>query len=167
MHKQYLDISRLIQINEKAFVYPGFLDKDFCDQLINSINKDSYVIKERDFIRFYEDSDVPFKIRYQILSLITGNLFCKDLTFVRTDINGWWETHKDVYSYYGDSVKKYGGVIYLNDDYIGGAIEYPEYHTSYKPSAGDLVLHTSDVLHGVSKVEGTERYAITFVLEIE
>jgi hypothetical protein len=42
----------------------------------------------------------------------------------------------------------YGLVIYYNDDYVGGEIEYPELNITIKPKAGSVLLHGGEVLHG-------------------
>jgi hypothetical protein len=64
---------------------------------------------------------------------------------------------KDVYYYI-----RYGIVIYYNDNYIGGEIEYPELGVIHKPKARSLVMHGGNILHGPRKVEGnTPRYFST------
>lgn len=47
---------------------------------------------------------------------------------------------------------RYGIVIYYNDSYIGGEIEYPEFGILHKPKAGSLVIHGGNVLHGTKPV---------------
>jgi hypothetical protein len=57
-----------------------------------------------------------------------------------------------------------GSVAYLNDNFTGGHIVYPDLNFEYKPEAGSLVLHRGTVMHGVSKlIEGT-RYMLTCFL---
>jgi hypothetical protein len=48
---------------------------------------------------------------------------------------------------------RFGAVVYFNDDYEGGDIEYPEYDYVYKPKAGDLVLHKATNVHAVLRVK--------------
>ena len=63
---------------------------------------------------------------------------------------------------------KYGGVIYLNDDYEGGEIAYYENIDSenvvfsYKPNSGDMVVHLASKPHGVVPVTKGTRYMLTF-----
>ncbi len=40
--------------------------------------------------------------------------------------------------------------VYLNDDYEGGKIEFPDYNISIKPPAGSAIVFPSDTLHAVS-----------------
>lgn len=56
---------------------------------------------------------------------------------------------------------KYGVVLYYNDNYLGGEIEYPEIQVSYKPKAGSLLIHRGEYLHKVNPVKGSTRYMST------
>ncbi len=40
-------------------------------------------------------------------------------------------------------------LIYLNDDYVGGEISFPEYEISIKPEARELIIFPSHFLHEV------------------
>ena len=53
-------------------------------------------------------------------------------------------------------------VLYLNDEYTGGEIEFEHYGISYKPKRGDLILFGSDFpsKHRVKPVEQGIRYAV-------
>jgi len=56
----------------------------------------------------------------------------------------------------------YGLIIYLNDDYEGGEIYYPDVNIKIKPKAGSIVIHDAGILHGVKPVVGTKiRYVLT------
>ena len=49
-------------------------------------------------------------------------------------------------------------LIYLNEDYVGGEIYFPDYNISVKPNIGDLICFpdTPDFVHGVRPIiEGT------------
>lgn len=60
-----------------------------------------------------------------------------------------------------DAENIFGIVLYLNDDYEGGAIDYKDLGISYKPKAGDLVVHYAGLLHGVKEVTYGTRYIFT------
>lgn len=53
----------------------------------------------------------------------------------------------------------WGTILYINDDYSGGEIYYPELNIEYKPQAGDLLIHAAHVVHGVRKVTKGIRFA--------
>lgn len=61
----------------------------------------------------------------------------------------------------------WGTVIYLNNDYVGGELYYPEYDHYYKPKRKDLVMHAGDIVHGVTEVTSGTRYAVTITLRIK
>jgi hypothetical protein len=51
-------------------------------------------------------------------------------------------------------------LLYINDDYLGGEIYFPELDISIKPEAGDLVCFPDnpDFIHGVKEITGFVRY---------
>jgi len=57
----------------------------------------------------------------------------------------------------------HGIVLYLNDDYEGGELYYPDLKLAIKPEAGSLVIHpgTVEYAHGVAPVTSGMRYATT------
>lgn len=59
--------------------------------------------------------------------------------------------------------RDFGGVIYLNSDFEGGKIYYPNLGIEVTPRPGMLVLHPAGLkyTHGVSKVTRGKRYTIT------
>lgn len=62
----------------------------------------------------------------------------------------------------GFAHRKFGAIIYLNDDYSGGHTYYPKYEYDIKPQVGKLAIHPGDSehLHGVTKIEDGMRYTI-------
>lgn len=59
---------------------------------------------------------------------------------------------------------RYGIIIYYNDDYDGGALNYPNLGIVHKPKARSLMIHGGHILHGTTKVIGPNRYfSTTFV----
>ena len=64
------------------------------------------------------------------------------------------QAHRDYWIKDLDYYIRYGIVIYYNDDYLGGEIEYPELGIIHKPKARSLVLHGGNILHGPRQVRG-------------
>jgi hypothetical protein len=60
---------------------------------------------------------------------------------------------------------RYGIVLYYNDNYDGGAVNYPEVGIVHKPKARSLLIHGGRILHGTTKVLSSDvRYfSTTFV----
>lgn len=53
-------------------------------------------------------------------------------------------------------------LIYLNDNYEGGEIYFPDYGISFKPKPGDLLCFPDnpDFVHGVNPLSGSIRYTV-------
>lgn len=69
-----------------------------------------------------------------------------------------------------DSNVIYTSVIYFNDDYNGGELDFPKQGVTFKPSAGSLVIFNSDpeFVHGVKEIElGPNRYAATCFVRVK
>ena len=60
----------------------------------------------------------------------------------------------------------WGCVVYLNDNYEGGEIYYPDYNYSYKPKPGSMVLHEGNTRHGVKKVLSGDRFCMASLVTI-
>lgn len=63
--------------------------------------------------------------------------------------------------------KHYSSLVYLNDDYDGGELYFPDHNFSIKPEAGTLICLKGDEhsLHGVKKVESGIRYTVSLFWE--
>lgn len=60
----------------------------------------------------------------------------------------------------------YSSVLYLNDDYEGGELYFPNFNWSIKPQKGDyIVFETKDVLHGIKKVYNGKRCTLPMWFE--
>ena len=59
---------------------------------------------------------------------------------------------------------KYGVIVYLNDNYMGGELVYTNLGIEFKPKAGPIVMHAAndDCVHAVKKVISGTRYMMTF-----
>jgi hypothetical protein len=63
------------------------------------------------------------------------------------------------------SYLKYAVVIYLNDEYTGGSIYFPNIDEEYFPKKGDAVVFPSNdekYLHGVKEILSGNRYTLAY-----
>lgn len=60
-----------------------------------------------------------------------------------------------------DKTIVFGVAIYLNDDFTGGEINYPNLNLSIKPKKASIVIHDASLLHKVLPVGVGNRYSIT------
>jgi predicted 2-oxoglutarate/Fe(II)-dependent dioxygenase YbiX len=60
------------------------------------------------------------------------------------------------------SFRTWSGIYYINDDYEGGEIYFPELDWNFKPKADTLLMFpsTSRYIHGVNKVTKGTRYTV-------
>lgn len=63
-----------------------------------------------------------------------------------------------------EKIITHGFVVYINDDYDGGEIFYPNKNISIKPIARSLVMHpgNKEYEHGVNEVRGSTRYSLSW-----
>ena len=52
----------------------------------------------------------------------------------------------------------HSSVIYLNDEYEGGYIAFPDYNEQYRPRRGDLIIFEADIFHEVTEITDGKRY---------
>ena len=150
------------KINEEAFVYKGFIDEDHADKLKNMAQKSPF--KVREIHPIHEIGPVEDKhINEKISGILNPGNHCPGLSLVNTPRGLSWADHTDLDGY-DNSVegnKIFGGIIYL-EDFDGGEICYKDYNTEYHPEKGDMVLHSSSVVHSVNEVKSDSRYTINF-----
>jgi predicted 2-oxoglutarate/Fe(II)-dependent dioxygenase YbiX len=56
-------------------------------------------------------------------------------------------------------------ILYLNDEYEGGKLIFPDIGVTYQPAKGDVVLFLSEYFHAVSTVTSGHRYCVIFFAE--
>lgn len=180
------------EIYDNIFLYEDFLDDTEMSLLLKlardaeesdwqevyikegeELDKDSDRYKE--YIRFKNnwnkttlvpnDLTIFDSIRDKIINIIDPKLnITKELYRIKR-----LPQHRSIDVHY-DSVMdfslKSGVVLYLNDDFEGGEIFYPEFNFSYKPKANSLIIHPAGQLyrHGVNEVIGNTRYSLAFFL---
>jgi hypothetical protein len=161
------------KIHEGIVEIPNFLSKDCCQEIIN------YVVSFPEELWLKKDSenwdgrilsdfqDVKFNLLRRNVGDKIQNLFDSYYQIVNNyttiqrilpNTNGLSE-HRDNIN---DPDVKYGLVLYYNEDYTGGEIEYSEIGISYKPREGSLIIHRGEYLHKVNPVVSGIRYMSTF-----
>ena len=169
--------------------------------LINSLTESSWYsvqTKETDFfwgkqftreVRANKD-DILIRLTDRVMNLVQGRFFDNNQVdgeivkgFIDIGIHRYFKgdyigAHRDNHEYSLDTVR-FGICIYYNDDYEGGELFYPELDITYKPKAGDLVIHGGNILHQSLPVtndsiryistcfaKGTSEYPITLNQEV-
>jgi hypothetical protein len=60
---------------------------------------------------------------------------------------------------------EFSALVYINDDYIGGEINFPEIDLSIKPKAGSLIVWPGYFKHSVSLVVSGTRFTLPMFLK--
>jgi hypothetical protein len=98
---------------------------------------------ERDYFDSYNFS-TSWHDGYSILKYSTGQKFTNHI-----------DDHKDY-------IRRVSTIYYMNDDYVGGEINFPRFNISYKPKANELLIFPSNYIynHSVSSVTKGTRYSV-------
>lgn len=89
------------------------------------------------------------------------------------DVGGYAIPHSDNSDFDGIpnayEKNKYVSILYLNEDYAGGELYFPNHDISIKPKAGGLYVFPGgfENLHGVKEVESGSRYTIVIFWDHE
>lgn len=95
-----------------------------------------------------------------------NNGFIPELYTVKAVLALWEEgayAGRHIDSHQGYEFIQFSSVLYLNDDYAGGEICFPNQDFVYKPKAGDIVTFPSggtEYSHYVKKITDGKRYTV-------
>jgi len=93
----------------------------------------------------------------------------EDPRLLRYEPGGRYDAHADSDNFHGDRQawckdhdRDVSLLLYLNDDFEGGRLNFTRFNYRYSPKAGDLVFFPSDVryLHAAETLELGIRYAV-------
>jgi hypothetical protein len=81
-------------------------------------------------------------------------LWMRRLELVKWSYNKTLDPHRDGHKNIPDEpLFSLSTLVYLNEDYIGGEIAFPEYGLSIKPKARELIIFPSFFLHEVKETQ--------------
>ena len=170
------------KVYNNIYEIENFITDDECQSILNIISD----LNEKDWFREDEDYSSPdfwigktmffnnpyplfiedinkrivnlFSSFNRISSISAINRYSKDQAMAQ---------HRDNHNKDGDEYSAFGIVLYYNDNYLGGSIEYPELNIQIKPKAKSLIIHGGDILHGTSPIEndGIRYFSTAFIKE--
>jgi Rps23 Pro-64 3,4-dihydroxylase Tpa1-like proline 4-hydroxylase len=143
----------------------NFLTEDEVNSLLLSVGSNDFTESHpgnivKDLVP--ESSVVVPAIANRLMSCFSNADSNTRITNIRRLKDGeFMSAHKD--GGYPDSEKTivFGVAIYLNDDFTGGEINYPDLNISIKPKRSSVVIHDAKLLHEVLPVKSGSRYSIT------
>ena len=144
-------------------IIKNFLTEEECNALlIEAETSDNWKPQNPNteiFILKSNNHKILIDVHKRISALFDSNLHTQILRMIhKTDSNSFWECHSDDS---GGSDIKYGVVLYLNDNFEGGELYYPNLGVMIKPEKGMLVYHSGNEDHEVLKVTSGNRYTLT------
>jgi Rps23 Pro-64 3,4-dihydroxylase Tpa1-like proline 4-hydroxylase len=81
-----------------------------------------------------------------------------DWEILKYDSGDFFKTHMDDCAAHSRTVS---AIVYFNEDYEGGEIEFPNFDVFYKPKSGDVLVFPSafTYIHNVREITSGTRYA--------
>lgn len=107
------------------------------------------------------NAEVTQYLQNSIYKLLPGNYTIRGFENInRTIPGGSMFLHNDDERELGI---EYGFTYYINDDFLGGELFYPNKRVSYKPIKNSMVIHigTSEYSHSVLEVFNQNRFTVT------
>ena len=172
----------MLQLADQIEVFQNTIDVDYIIDLIEKTNINSYPfesVKRRPHLTMEmpivfdkQDSFESAEIRSFFISLAFPKMTdyikrhnlknmssIKDVVTVSKLSNNMpMDVHVDTKA----GVENFLITLYINEDYGGGEIFFPDHNIFYKPKAGDLVMYPGKFKHGVMPSSGSPRYSIAY-----
>ncbi len=113
---------------------------------------------------FFEDLREQFRLHVE--SVFDVELRPNTSHAQKWDVGGFANPHSDNSDNDGNpnafEINKYVAILYLNNDYDGGELYFPDHNIEFKPSARSLVIFPGGVenIHGVKEITSGVRYTM-------
>lgn len=111
-------------------------------------------------------SDIKDKFQEAVTIVFDREVRANTSHAQKWDVGGFASVHSDNSDNDGEpnafEINKYVAILYLNDDYEGGNLYFPQHDISFKPNAYSLYTFPGGVenLHGVSEITKGTRYTM-------
>jgi len=152
---------------EEAAEHSGYVTTEEKDNYFKNINKKNPYWENK--LLKINNPAMSYDINERILEIYSRDKYKTNFPeSIQRQYSGGEELKVHYDAIHNPSIK-YAIVIYLNDDYNGGELFFPQHDLEIKPKAGSLMTFpgTEDFKHGTKKVHGTkDRFVIAcFVFE--
>lgn len=111
--------------------------------------------------------DVNAKLEEAVSAVYSKRVTPSSIHAQKWDVGSSANPHSDNSDFEGNPTAgfdnlKYVGILYLNSDYEGGDLFFPEHDISIHPNAGSMYIFSGGVenIHGVTEITGGTRYSI-------
>ena len=149
------------------FVVENFLTKDTLDYFDEKTKNAKWDIEQRWYQWNKNVEPISQEVTDRVIDRIQS-LFEQKYTWNGSHIiqrireGSGMDVHLDR-SNFVEQQNSVGIAVYINDNFDGGEIYYPNRNLSYKPVRGSLICHPGNAkyTHGVNKVIGNDRYILS------
>lgn len=111
--------------------------------------------------------DVNAKLEEAVTAVYNKNVVPSSIHAQKWEVGSSANPHSDNSDFDGNPTEgfdnlKYVGILYLNSDYEGGDLYFPEHDISIHPNAGSMYIFSGGVenIHGVTEITSGTRYSI-------
>jgi len=111
--------------------------------------------------------DVNSKLEEAVTAVYGKTVTPSSIHAQKWDVGSSANPHSDNSDFDGNPTKgfdnlKYVGILYLNSDYEGGDLYFPEHKISIHPNSGSMYIFSGGVenIHGVTEITSGTRYSI-------
>lgn len=157
-HNKVYEILDFIREEEQNFIWSviqNSTEEDWPLEVDNQFLKNDPSLSGRTFHIRDEHRKVTTTIDERINNLFENNGWINQIaTIQRFFPNTGMNPHVDNEV---DDTVLFGVVIYLNDNYEGGEIHYPDLDLTIKPKARSVVIHPAGLKHEVFSVKGNQK----------
>lgn len=173
-----VDHNRIVEV-------PNFVSKEIAKRLVEYFKKENRWSNTA-FNGSHGAPVIPgefdpteFDLHYDIFNIINHKLgetvkavfekdvFPSSIHAQKWDVGSSANPHSDNSDFDGNPSEgfdnlKYVGILYLNSDYEGGDLYFPEHEISIHPNAGSMYIFSGGVenIHGVTEITSGTRYSI-------
>jgi hypothetical protein len=156
-------------LNNVVREYENFIKDDELEYLfsiVNSTTEDDWFNGDPNSSWYGKNLIIENSVHLDNISLRIKNIFDDDWKINHIGIIHRFRSDFSTIGRHSDEIGhpeiRYGAVLYLNDDYEGGEIVYPDLNLSIKPKSKSLVIHPGNVDHLVNDIKpGKTRYMLT------
>jgi hypothetical protein len=111
--------------------------------------------------------EINFKLKQAIEVVFGKSVIPASIHAQKWEVGSLANPHSDNSDFEGNPSEgfeklKYVGILYLNDDYDGGDLYFPEHGISIHPNAASMYIFSGGVenIHGVTEITNGTRYSI-------
>lgn len=111
--------------------------------------------------------DINSKLKHAVATVYEKNVIATSIHAQKWEVGSSANPHSDNSDFDGNPSEgfdnlKYVGILYLNDDYSGGQLYFPEHNIFIQPNAASMYIFSGGVenIHGVTEITSGTRYSI-------